>query len=293
MGSRNRAPVDPATGVALRAARQARGITLRQFAQRLQISPATVSLIETGKSDITVARLTDFASALDLDVSDLLHGRISDSATPATGGFDVSGPSLSSGSEWRRYEPLHLSPILQAALDEIISVGYHGTSMRAIAGRCGMSVAAIYNHYNSKQQLLLSIFDKMMGELESRNTAALAAASGDVERFTNLVESFALFHTNRRTLGFVGATEMRALETPNRASVTKRRNHQQAVMDGIVSDGRRDGLFEVTQTHAASHAVVTMCIALSSWWQPGGPLTASEIARHYAAFALDLVKYTG
>jgi AcrR family transcriptional regulator len=47
--------------------------------------------------------------------------------------------------------------ILQAAYDSFLENGYHGSSMRDIARRAKLTVAAAYNHFKNKEQLYLAV----------------------------------------------------------------------------------------------------------------------------------------
>ncbi len=63
---------DPALGAALRQARNARGLSLAQVADATSISRSLLSLIETGRSDITIGRLGRLAQLYDLRLADLV-----------------------------------------------------------------------------------------------------------------------------------------------------------------------------------------------------------------------------
>lgn len=52
--------------------------------------------------------------------------------------------------------------IRQAALDLFLEHGYHGTSMRQIARRAGVGLAAIYNHVPSKEALFLELLSDLV-----------------------------------------------------------------------------------------------------------------------------------
>jgi AcrR family transcriptional regulator len=49
--------------------------------------------------------------------------------------------------------------ILQAAYDSFLDNGYHGTSMRGIARRAKLTVAAAYNHFKNKEQLYVAVLN--------------------------------------------------------------------------------------------------------------------------------------
>ncbi|YCN58153.1 hypothetical protein AB9M10_12550 [Rhodococcus erythropolis] len=139
--------------------------------------------------------------------------------------------------------------------------------------------------------MLLAILDYSINELLTRSQAARAEGCDSVERFRLLVENLALFHTHRRELGFVGASEIRGLDFQNRQAVAERRSVQQRMLDQEVTEAVTAGHFRIDSPFDASRAVVTMCTALSSWWCPDGPFTSSQISSQYADFALNIMRY--
>jgi transcriptional regulator with XRE-family HTH domain len=65
-------PHDAELGVALRQARNERGLSLAQVAEATGVSRSLLSLIETGRSDITVGRLSRLARLYDIRLADLV-----------------------------------------------------------------------------------------------------------------------------------------------------------------------------------------------------------------------------
>jgi len=61
-----------ALGTALRSARKSRGLSLAQVAEATGISRSLLSLIETGRSDITIGRLSRLAQLYDIRLADLV-----------------------------------------------------------------------------------------------------------------------------------------------------------------------------------------------------------------------------
>lgn len=270
-------------GARIRSARTARSMSLRAVAATIGVSPATLSQIENGRTGLSVTRLETIAAALGISAGALLDGRDA-AAAPST-----STAPPGHDTDWRSYGPLDFDPILLAALDEFLDVGYHGTSMRKISARCGVSVPGIYGHYASKQDLLMTILSETMSDLEWRADAAVAQGTDPVAKFCLIVENLALFHTHRRQLGFIGTSEVRALTPDNRESIAARRNRQQTTLDGFVFDAVRAGDFHVRDPGDAARVVVTMCTSLPSWWQPDGRLHPHDIAADYVGFALRIM----
>src|SRR5690625_4101440 len=117
----------PDCGAAIRAARRARGLTVRELARRLRVSPATISAVENGKTGVSVHRRREYAQALDVAPARLLDDA---ALSPATGPEVPHG-----GPDWRTFPPLALNSVLSAAIDAFVETGYHGSTMRDLAAR--------------------------------------------------------------------------------------------------------------------------------------------------------------
>jgi transcriptional regulator with XRE-family HTH domain len=61
-------------GTRLRALRTERGLSLSQLESATKISSSFLSLVESGKSDITISRLVRLADFFDVELSDLVEG---------------------------------------------------------------------------------------------------------------------------------------------------------------------------------------------------------------------------
>lgn len=261
-------------GSRLRAARNAAGLTLREAAQALQVSAATWSAVENGHTRISEPRLAAAATLFGTDPA-LLRTQSTPAAKELT---------------WRDFSPLQLSPPLAAALEAFVELGYHGAGIRDIAQRAGLSVPGVYHHWPTKQHLLVALLDLTMTDLLERTRAARAQGEGPVERFAHLVECLALIHTHRRELGFIGASEMRSVDEPDRTRIAAARQEVQHMVDAEIADGCRRQLMATPLPREAGRAIVTMCTALPQWWSPTGPAGPEVVARQYVDFALDVVR---
>lgn len=276
------AGADARLGHRVREVRTGRGVGLRELAGRLQISPATLSAVEHGHTSLSALRLARIAALLEVPVSQLL---VPDAPVRAL---------LPEGQAWRDYPTLELDPPLSGALAAFLELGYAGASMRDVGRHAGLSVPGIYHHYSSKHDLLVVLLELTMADLLARSRAARAEGDDDpVTRFRLLVECLALFHTHRRDLGFIGASEMRSLQPAARERITRARREQQAMVDEQVLGGCRSGAFGTDRPAEAARAVVTMCTALSQWFSPTGPATAEQVAEQYVEFALGVVRWSG
>src|SRR5436190_19699419 len=72
----------PQLGVCLRAARQARGLTLKQVAERTGMALSTLSKVENGLMSLTYDKLLQLTAGLKMEIAELFNPAI---AAPAQG----------------------------------------------------------------------------------------------------------------------------------------------------------------------------------------------------------------
>ncbi|WP_280464135.1 TetR family transcriptional regulator [Nocardia carnea] len=280
-------------GARVRQARIAAGLSLRAAAQRLEISPATLSAVENDKTGISIPRLRALAAVLGTTMAWLVGEQESPApdGTPRPSGRreTMTEPDAEPDNDWRKFPPLDIDPVLAAAISSFVETGYHGATMRSIARRAGMSVPGVYHHYRDKQQLLVRALDLTMDELHWRVRAARREADTGRARVSHVVEALALFHTHRRELAFIGASEMRSLTQDNRQRITHSRNELQYILDEDIDTALNEENLTATRARVAGRAITTMCTSLPQWFRLEGPATPEQIAAEYAGFALDLL----
>ncbi|HEY2096584.1 MAG TPA: TetR family transcriptional regulator [Pseudonocardia sp.] len=287
-------PSPDAMGHTVRQSRLTAGVSLRELARRIGVSAATLSAIETGKTELAVSRLREIADALQTTPDRLLAVPALDSPGEPRDEVRAGPGSVRLGGDrqgWRTFGPLPIDPVLAAAITSFVRTGYHGATMRSIAALAGMSVPGVYHHYASKQELLVITLDLAMDDLTWRLLAAARQARDGVTRVRLMVEALALFHTHRWELAFIGASEMRSLEPANRRRIAELRNRVQHLLDGAIDHAIRDGELGTPSPRHAARAISTMCTSLPQWFHVGGPSTPERIAEEYAQFALGLLDH--
>ncbi len=278
-------------GARVRQARIAAGLSLRAAAQRIGVSPATLSAVENGKTGISVPRLRVLATVLGTTVSWLVgeqESAMTGAARPDSPPADTATPGTES-PDWRKFPPMDIDPVLAAAITSFVETGYHGATMRSIARRAGMSVPGVYHHYHDKQELLVRALDLTMDELHWRVRAARRDAETGRARVAHVVEALALFHTHRRELAFIGASEMRSLTPANRLRIANSRNELQYILDADIDTALAEENRSADRARVAGRAITTMCTSLPQWFRLDGPATPEQIAAEYAEFALGLL----
>ncbi|GAA1851105.1 TetR/AcrR family transcriptional regulator [Pseudonocardia ailaonensis] len=205
---------------------------------------------------------------------------------------ELQGVDPVAAQDWRRFEPLKLPPVLRHALEAFAAHGYHGTSVRDIANRMGQTVPAIYYYYQNKQAILVALLHTAIVEDIDRCRRAVEEATGDVvAQLSNYVYCLTLCVTYRTELALLDY-ERRALEPENREQYTDLRDELQQILGDVVEQGTDQGRFDVLDTAAAVRALIAMCVGITAWYRPGGPLTPQQVGERYVDLALGMLRST-
>ncbi|MFK4148356.1 TetR/AcrR family transcriptional regulator [Streptomyces sp. NPDC004065] len=190
---------------------------------------------------------------------------------------------------WGEVTPDAARRLLVAAVEAFAERGYHATTTRDIAGRAGMSPAALYIHYKTKEELLHRI--SRIGHekaLDILRTAARREGSA-TERLADAVSSFVRWHAGGRTTARVVQYELDSLGPEARAEILALRRQVDAEVRGIIEDGVASGEFDVPDVRGTTLAVLSLCIDVARWFNVDGPRTPEEVGALYADLVLRMV----
>lgn len=190
---------------------------------------------------------------------------------------------------WSEVTPDAARRLLVAAVEAFAERGYHATTTRDIAGRAGMSPAALYIHYKTKEELLHRIsrigHDKALEIL----TTAARTPGGAAERLDAAVRSFVRWHAAHHTTARVVQYELDALAPEHRSQIVALRRESDAVVRRILAEGVAAGEFDVPDVPGTTLAVLSLCIDVARWFSANGRRTPEEVGALYADLVLRMV----
>ncbi|MFI5944425.1 TetR/AcrR family transcriptional regulator [Streptomyces uncialis] len=194
---------------------------------------------------------------------------------------------------WGEVTPDAARRLLVAAVEAFAERGYHATTTRDIASRAGMSPAALYIHYKTKEELLHRIsrigHDKALDILRT----AADGTGTPAERLAVAVRSFVGWHAAQHTTARVVQYELDALGESARAEIVALRRRTDGVIRELVDDGVRAGEFDVADPAGTTVAVLSLCIDVARWFNVGGRRTPDEVGALYAELVLRMVGFRG
>ena len=192
----------------------------------------------------------------------------------------------SDGRSSARRGPETRDTIHEAALELFAELGYHATSMRAIATAAQVQPAAIYHWYPSKEAILVQLQDDFMDHLTERVQEAVGRHDRPALQLAAAVREHVIFHGIHSRAAFVTDSEIRALAPrPKKALIAQRDAYQERFAEWIRA-GVADGSLRVTHTDVATYAILLQCTGAALWFDPAGPLAVEDVAEAYVELVM-------
>jgi TetR/AcrR family fatty acid metabolism transcriptional regulator len=143
--------------------------------------------------------------------------------------------------------------LVRAAIDTFAARGYFNSQVADVARAAGLAAGTVYLYFRSKDDLLISIFEKTMTEAIAEGRRGIETLAGAEAR----LRSLAALHLDRlgrdRSLAIVFQIELRqSTKFMERFSATKLREYLGIIRD-IIASGQASGEFrkDVNPTFAA------------------------------------------
>ena len=191
--------------------------------------------------------------------------------------------------DWRVCPPVELTDLLQHAAEAFFDQGFHGTSVRDIAGRVGVTVPALYYHHENKEAILLAVLRAAMADLLPRGEAAVADGRGDpVVELANLVESNVLPLACRARLVSLDS-ETRYLSRPAHHEYIDLRRSIELLMRRVIARGAERGVFHTADVALSTRAILGMLQSIPRWYRIEGEVTPKQLADRYIEMTLALL----
>lgn len=203
----------------------------------------------------------------------------------------VNGERILAGLDlWAGVVSTTSRAILSAAIDSFAVRGFHGTTLRHISEGSGLSTAALYVHFRSKEELLFEISRRgheVAMELVQR-ASSLPSASPS-QAMCCLTYAFTRWHAEQQTIARVVQYELNALSDEHAKAISDLRRTTVQAVRTLIDRGCELGAFDVEDTRGATAAVLSLGIDVARWYQPGGAYTPDELGRLYCRFAMKLL----
>ena len=180
--------------------------------------------------------------------------------------------------------------LLSAAVRCFAVNGFHATTTRDIAEGVGLSPAALYVHFPSKELVLFEIVrvghERVLAHLQD---PAILALDDSADRLRAIVSAYTAWHARHHVAARVCQLELTGLTPEHYEEILGLRHRINEFFRDAVARGIADGSFADIDVKRVTRAMLSLSIDLVRWYRLGGPDSPGELGEFYADLALKLV----
>lgn len=170
--------------------------------------------------------------------------------------------------------------ILEEAAKLFTEKGYEATSVQDLAEALGLSKAALYHHFRSKEEVLYEISLLALEGLLREGEKALREE--DPKRALLLyMEAHARYLEENFPFFAAMLQGLSSLSQGRREATVALRDRHEANLRAILKRGVERGSFRPMDVALAGRAILSMLNWMVRWFRPGGPMRAEEVAQGY------------
>jgi AcrR family transcriptional regulator len=180
--------------------------------------------------------------------------------------------------------------ILDAASRLFIEKGFGGTNINAIADAMGVTRTALYYYFPSKESILEALTDEVT---EQAGRLARTISARDELPPEQALHQLILQHAS---LVLAHPLQFRVVERSESSLPPERQAAAQASRRSVLTNfvrviqrGIDNGDFRPTDARVAAFSIIGMCNWSAWWFEPGGALSAEQVAGSIAEFGLRAV----
>ena len=168
--------------------------------------------------------------------------------------------------------------------------GYHGTTTRTISSGVGLSPAALYVHFPSKESLLFEIIRAGHERaLEHLRDPTPCPADDPAEELRVLVGRYTAWHARHHIAARVCQYQYSALSPEHYERIKKLRHQTNDVFRQAISRLAENEVSSPIDVNRAARAMMSLSIDVVRWYRLDGRDSPEQLGQFYADLALTMV----
>lgn len=180
--------------------------------------------------------------------------------------------------------------ILKCAEHLFAVQGYKGTSMVQIADALGATKPFIYYHFDSKEELLKEIYQRILFQCIDTISKARAVGGSPAEQLFNFAYAFTLLVIEKSQSVAIFLREENSLPDADLKEVNRIRQQFDDALKRLLKEGIGAGEFTIEDVELTALAIGGMAGWVYTWYRKGGRLSPAQIAKQMANLTLRLAK---
>lgn len=172
--------------------------------------------------------------------------------------------------------------IRKAALNRFCQQGFHGTTMRQLAGDLGVTAGSLYHHHPTKEGLLADLIETILMHNLGELRGVLSATDPDpMTRLRAAIRYHVYSHCLEQPESFVTQYDYRALPADERIRADELRLEYEGEFASLLTELMDAGTLPQQNLVLATKAIMGAGLNVAHWFHLDGTLSPEEVSDWY------------
>lgn len=167
--------------------------------------------------------------------------------------------------------------IFHRAMELFERKGFRATSMQDIADVCGVTKPAIYYYFNSKYDLLQTLYDVVTSDFYEDVESLVRSALPPDEKLKQLIEAQVIYSIEQRRFQRLFYRERHEFSEVARSTLARRERQYERLVQNVIGEGQRSGLFRATNARLTMLSILGLLSSVHRWAHHSG-LSSKQVA---------------
>jgi len=173
-------------------------------------------------------------------------------------------PLTAEDFEHRRQE------IFNASVNLFLEKGFQETSMREIAAAAGMGKSSLYDYFKTKDEILLSVIEQDIDDLNGRVRVISTQPLPPVEKLQQVMNTYLNYLLSKKAIFFKLNSEVQRLALQRQQRLQPKRHELQDLLSALVKEAIQEGSFRPVNPLLATRTILALLTPTAYTTRPTG-----------------------
>ena len=180
--------------------------------------------------------------------------------------------------------------IIDKATRLFMEKGFGSASMRDIAEHVGVEAASLYNHIQSKSEILQDICFKVANQFIQNLEQVEASSTSALEKMETLIRFHIRMMLQQYESIYISDHEWRHLPEPYLSNFLNQRRHYRKRLASIIEQGMQTGQMKEIEPYVAVLTILSAISGIESWHRSRKNITEDVLEENMVKFLIEGLK---
>ena len=171
--------------------------------------------------------------------------------------------------------------VLHVAVRMFLERGFWRTSLSDVAEKLNITKPALYHYFHNKEEIYLECYRRGISLIQANLDRLRTHGGNGLEKVTGFIHNYAIVIASDFGRCVVRQDD-RELTQEARAEVRSYKRQVDRCLRSFIEEGVKDGTIRSCNVKLTAFSIAGAVNSLALWFEPGGDLTAEQVAADFA-----------